>query len=264
MAKQNKKELDTSLERNTEPPEAIVTGVVAQGDATVLPEGDNRSESLLEGVELIVEGVSEPDAQLIPTIPLVSEELSLKDAWDRPIETTELLLRETNLNTFVDKILYASYLGGALVDKQVPRIDVPMTCKMLFPVKELDSFYSQDKKLQYEEGKDYLKVTLKGYGRYDFFKLVQEAGRKGVILEPKKLVKTGNVYLASILTRSPVKDTLETVVSPEKISYTIEELKEMDINQLKIVGSWYGEGGRGRDTLIKTILQKQKEVNNAV
>lgn len=221
----------------------------------------NATEQLGELLDEITDENKHPE--LIPTVevdsPPVDDKLTLKDGWGRPLPTTLLLLQTVNYTELVSQVLQAAYLGAEL-DRSFKILSVvPYRVRLLLPTENYDKWLSKEDVMVYDETISYNKVLVRGFNPYDFFKNLIKIGKTGAIVQPRSIAQKNSGYMVSVLTRSPVKDSPESRVSREKISYTKEELEAFSLEDLRIVASWYDgiPSMNAKKGYIKEILAKQ-------
>lgn len=241
-----------------------INATVAQTDempSSIGLEPLNATEQLGELLDGITEENKHPE--LIPTVELdnspVDDKLTLKDAWGRPVPTTLVTLQTVNFTDLVSQVLQAAYLGAEL-DRSFKILSVvPYRIRLLLPSENYDKWLSKEGVMTYDETISYNKVLVRGFNPYDFFKNLIKIGKTGAIVQPRSIAQKNSGYMVSVLTRSPVKDTPESRVSREKISYTKEELEAFSLEDLRIVASWYDgiPSMNAKKGYIKEILAKQ-------
>ena len=266
---------DESTMASEPPTEAIVESDSEEMNATVAQTEEIDSSIGLEPLNATAEDAALLDEllgevteenkhpELIPTVevdsPPVDDKLTLKDGWGRPLPTTLLLLQTVNYTELVSQVLQAAYLGAEL-DRSFKLLSVvPYRVRLLLPTENYDKWLSKEDVMVYDETISYNKVLVRGFNPYDFFKNLIKIGKTGAIVQPRSIAQKNSGYMVSVLTRSPVKDSPESRVSREKISYTKEELEAFSLEDLRIVASWYDgiPSMNAKKGYIKEILAKQ-------
>jgi hypothetical protein len=72
------------------------------------------------------------------------------DWANQPVAATLIHLRETKINSLVEKVMFASYLGGELYKNGVQLNRVPFRANVLIPTSKVEQFLSGEGKLEYE------------------------------------------------------------------------------------------------------------------
>lgn len=258
------------LEAPTEPLQVIVEETdtdVAQTEETpssIATEPLNATEQLGELLDQVLDGITEENKhpELIPTVgldsPPVDDKPTLKDAWGRPIPTTLITLQTVNYTELVSQVLYAASLDAELDRSYRIMTTVPYRIRLLLPTENYEKWLSKEDVMVYDENVSYNKVLIKNYDLYGFWRNIIKMGKNHAIIVPRNVAVKRPMYMVSVLTRSPVADTPESRVSRQKVVYSKADLEGFNLEELKIIGGWYGiESMNSKAKYVKAILEKQ-------
>jgi hypothetical protein len=168
------------------------------------------------------------------------------DWANQPVAATLIHLRETKINSLVEKVIFASYLGGELYKSGVQLNRVPYRANVLIPTSKVQQFLSGEGKLEYEEGYPYTACTVKGISAHLFLKRVMAVSKKGAVITPLKKAVNNNGFLVSLQCKAPVAQSPSFQLAAHKPKYSVDELKELSAESLRIVCSWYNISYRGK------------------
>jgi len=168
------------------------------------------------------------------------------DWANQPVAATLVPIRETKINSLVEKILFASYLGGELYKNGVQLNRVPYRANVLIPTCKVEQFLSGEGKLEYEEGFNYVDVSVKGINPVLFLKRIMMVGKKGAVISPKKKATNNAGYIVPLKCREPLMSSPSFQVGGNKPRYSLEELKSFGAESLRIVCSWYSLAYKGK------------------
>ncbi len=168
------------------------------------------------------------------------------DWANQPVAATLIHLRETKINSLVEKVMFASYLGGELYKNGVQLNRVPYRANVLIPTSKVGQFLSGEGKLEYEEGYPYTACTVKGISAHLFLKRVMAVSKKGAVITPLKKAVNNSGFLVSLQCKAPVAQSASFQLSAHKPKYSVDELKELSAESLRIVCSWYNISYRGK------------------
>jgi hypothetical protein len=177
----------------------------------------------------------------------------------QPIILKDIVISNVYAEIFLSEVIYAASLGAKLTPRHMPSVNMlPFTVKMQLAEDDFDEWKSKESVRSFQEEKQYNEVVVRSPDPITFFNTVIDLAEKGAIIKPKTVPQLRHPYSAKLLMREPINKSLNIHVKADKVVYTKEELKEFDIHQLKIIGSWWGLTGRGKNALIKDILDNQK------
>jgi hypothetical protein len=168
------------------------------------------------------------------------------DWTGKPVAATLMHIRETKINSLVEKVMFASTLGGELYKSGVQLNRVPYRANVLIPNDKVAQFLSGEGKLEYEEGFPYTPVTVKGVASHLFLKRVMVVSKKGAVIAPKKKCTNNAGFLVSLLCKAPVAQSASFQLAAHKPKYSVDELKELSAESLRIVCGWYNISYRGK------------------
>lgn len=168
------------------------------------------------------------------------------DWANQPVAATLIHIRETKINSLVEKVIFASYLGGELYKSGVQLNRVPYRANVLIPTSKVQQFLSGEGKLEYEEGYPYTQVTVKGISAPLFLRRIMAVSKKGAVITPLKKAVNNNGFLVSLQCKAPVAQSPSFQLAAQKPVYTLEELKAMSAESLKIVCGWFQLPWRGK------------------
>jgi hypothetical protein len=197
---------------------------------------------------------------------VVTQELTILDGQNKPVPAKEILLgfnkdkASYHLDTMVGEILYIASLGGDWNRKFYPRLKgLPYQVKMIIPEKNYQKYVDREDTFSYDENVEYKKVNVSAIDIKTFMDQLVKFGKLGCMIAPRKTVTKNPRFNCPIITRTPVEAGAFVRVSPNKIIYTREEMKDFTLEQLRIIGNNYGLSGRGKEDLIRGILREQGE-----
>jgi len=182
------------------------------------------------------------------------------DWANQPVAATLMHLRETKINSLVEKVLFASMLGGELYKNGVQLNRVPYRANVLIPTSKVQQFLSGEGKLEYEEGYPYTACTVKGISAHLFLKRVMAVSKKGAVITPLKKAVNNNGFLVSLQCKAPVAQSPSFQLAAHKPKYSVDELKELSAESLRIVCSWYNIPYKGKVQSRIDIKMKQDEL----
>jgi len=185
------------------------------------------------------------------------------DWTGKPVAAALMHIRETKINSLVEKVMFASTLGGELYKSGVQLNRVPYRANVLIPNDKVAQFLSGEGKLEYEEGFPYTPVTVKGVASHLFLKRVMVVSKKGAVIAPKKKCTNNAGFLVSLLCKAPVAQSASFQLAAQKPVYTLEELKSMSAESLKIVCGWHNLEYKGKSQSridIMEFYKSKKEV----
>ena len=168
------------------------------------------------------------------------------DWANQPVAATLMHIRETKINSLVEKVLFASMLGGELYKNGVQLNRVPFRANVLIPTSKVEQFLSGEGKLEYEEGYPYTACTVKGISAPLFLKRIMMVSKKGAVITPLKKAVNNSGFLVSLQCKAPVAQSASFQLAAQKPIYTLEELKAMSAESLKIVCGWFQLPWRGK------------------
>jgi len=161
------------------------------------------------------------------------------DWANQPVAATLVHLRETKINTLVEKVMFASMLGGELYKNGVQLNRVPFRANVLIPTSKVEQFLSGEGKLEYEEDFNYTQVVVKGVSAHLFLKRIMAVSKKGAVITPLKKAVNNNGFLVSLQCKAPVAQSASFQLAAQKPVYTLDELRGMSAESLKIVCGWW-------------------------
>lgn len=164
----------------------------------------------------------------------------LFNGQNQPIPATLIVIREMRLQNLVDKVLYVANLGGDLFPQGIRLDSAPYICKVLLPASLVEKYNNLEDKLVYDENKGYLDLVVKAANSPTFLKRLFKVGKKGAIIAPNKLVTKVAGFAVSLKSLFPVEADGSVSVGVDKPIYSVDDLKAMKSESLKIVSSWYG------------------------
>lgn len=164
----------------------------------------------------------------------------------KPVAATLMHIRESKINTLVEKVIFASYLGGELYKNGVQLNRVPYRANVLIPTSKVQQFLSGEGKLEYEEGYPYTACTVKGISAHLFLKRIMAVSKKGAVITPLKKAVNNSGFLVSLQCKTPVAQSPSFQLAAHKPTYTLEELKAMSAESLKIICGWFQLPWRGK------------------
>lgn len=164
----------------------------------------------------------------------------LFNGQNQPIPATLIVIREMRLQNLVDKVLYVANLGGDLFPQGIRLDSAPYICKVLLPTSLVEKYNNLEDKLVYDENKGYLDLVVKAANSPTFLKRLFKVGKKGAIISPGKLVTKVAGFAVSLKSLFPVEADGSVSVGVDKPIYSVDDLKAMKSESLKIVSSWYG------------------------
>jgi hypothetical protein len=180
----------------------------------------------------------------------------------KPVAATLMHIRETKINSLVEKVMFASYLGGELHKNGVQLNRVPYRANVLIPTSKVCQWVSEEGKLEYEEGFNYTPVTVKGISAHLFLKRIMEVSKKGAVITPLKRAMNNNGYLVSLLCKAPVAQSASFQLAAQKPIYTLDDLRGMGAESLKVVCGWHGLKYKGKVQARIDILEYYKGKEN--
>ena len=224
--------------------EEVLEGVLVEGVDYIQPGLDGAKVIITEVGEINIttsEGESRnftlPDEEWVePTTP----EHFLFNVYNQPIPATLIVIREMKLQNLVDKVLYVANLGGDLFPQGIRLDSAPYICKVLLPTSLLEKYNNLEDKLVYDENKGYLDLVVKAANSPTFLKRLFKVGKKGAIISPGKMVTKVAGFAVSLKSLFPVEADGSVSVGVDKPIYSVDDLKAMKSESLKIVSSWYG------------------------
>jgi hypothetical protein len=181
------------------------------------------------------------------------------DWANQPVAATLIHIRETKINSLVEKVIFASYLGGELYKSGVQLNRVPYRANVLIPTSKVQQFLSGEGKLEYEEGYPYTACTVKGISAHLFLKRIIAVSKKGAVITPLKKAVNNNGFLVSLQCKAPVAQSPSFQLAAHKPKYSVDELKELSAESLRIVCSWYNIPYKGKVQSRIDIKMKQDE-----
>lgn len=164
----------------------------------------------------------------------------LFNVYNQPIPATLITIREMKLQNLVDKVLYAANIGGELHPQGIRLDSAPYICKVLIPTSLVEKYNNLEDKLVYDENKSYLDLVVKAANSPTFLKRLFKVGKKGAIIAPNKLVTKVAGFAVSLKSLFPVEADGSISVGVDKPIYSVDDLKAMKSESLKIVSNWYG------------------------
>lgn len=212
----------------------------------------NESEEVLEGtVEKTIEQLEDEAGGILAISPElyakmkeseepIASEHFLFNGQNQPIPATLITIREMKLQNLVDKVLYVANLGGDLFPQSIRLDSAPYICKVLLPTSLVEKYNNLEDKLVYDENKGYLDLVVKAANSPTFLKRLFKVGKKGAIISPGKLVTKVAGFAVSLKSLFPVEADGSISVGVDKPIYSVDDLKAMKSESLKIVSSWYG------------------------
>lgn len=183
----------------------------------------------------------------------------LFNGQNQPIPATMVVIREMRLQNLVDKVLYAANLGGELYPQGIRLDTAPFICKMIIPTDRLEAYNNLEGKLEYDETKEYLDVTIRAANSPTFIKRLIQVGKKGAVIAPSKTVSKVGGFSVSLKSLAPLEPSASVSVGVNKPIYSLEELKAMKSESLKIVSSWYKLPWQGSNHARILIRKAQEE-----
>lgn len=234
---------ENSLEAPTIASEALSTETLAD----VSTSEQNAVNGLTEAVQAIVD-------------PLPTQLLSLTEETELNVEVT---ISKGDLSQLVKEVLIVASLGGDIAPKHLPRLSQhPKTIKMTLPVASADTYIQGEITGEEVEGEDYNTFVISSVDPLVFIREVIIAGQRGGIVKPGKTKFTSSVYSTHILVKNLLQTGPHISQLGKQIIYTKEQLKAYNLFDLKLIGAKYGVSHRGKDNLVKLILDKQEEITN--
>jgi len=181
------------------------------------------------------------------------------DWANQPVAATLIHIRETKINSLVEKVLFASYLGGELYKNGVQLNRVPFRANVLIPTAKVGQFLSGEGKLEHEEDFNYTQVTVKGVSAHLFLKRLMAVSKKGAVITPLKKAVNNSGFLVSLQCKAPVAQSPSFQLSAHKPKYSVDELKELSAESLRIICGWYNIPYKGKVQSRIDIKMKQDE-----
>lgn len=217
---------------------------------------DQSAEVILEPVVSLEEESTETNTSVSPIV-----ENTLESNTESENEFVEVFLSNTNANFLVSEILYIASLGGDLVPKHLPRfLGLPYSLKMSIPSDVYQDYQNGVNRPVWSSEEVYNSVVITSPDPIVFVRALIKAGKEGAVLPEKKQVRIGRPFQAKLAVRNPVKVDPSTKMGGKKVKYKVEELKEMKLVQLQVIGSWYGLSHRAKGALVNMILERQKDI----
>jgi hypothetical protein len=243
-------EQPTNNTLNTTTP--LKTPTEALGDVLSNPAtqvSDNTENPVNDDTEGSV--TLEPKSSLLSMIGLVEKDV-------------EITITKGDLNQLVKEVLIIAALGGDIAPKHLPRMNShPKIIKMVLPESAAEAYTKGEVTGEEVEGEDYNTFKISSVDPIVFIKEIIVAGKRGGIIKKGKTKFTSSVYSSYILIKNPLNVGPNITQLGKQITYTKEELKTYSIFDLKLIGAKYGVSHRGKDNLVKLILDKQEEAKNA-
>ena len=255
----------TPLEASVE----AVGSVCEETEARVAQTVETPSSTSLEPLNATAEDAALLDELLgevteenkHPELISVDDKLTLKDAWNRPIPTKQVVIEALHFNTLVEKVLYAAYLGAELDTTFNIKAEFPYKVGLLFPEANYDKFLANEDVPVYNDNVGYVKVIVKGFDRIQFFTNIVKLGKEGAFIEAGKAAQRKPFYNIPLLCHRPIEDKIDIVVGVKKVVYSREELESFGMAELTIICKWHKLPLlKSKDKNIKQILEKQKEI----
>lgn len=216
-------------------------------DALIEKDLDKWENRELGAQEEYVEVVEAPPAHF------------LFNVYNQPLPATLVVIREMRLQSLVDKVLYAASLGGELYPQGIRLDTAPFICKMIIPTEKVEAYNNLEGKLGYDETKEYLDVTIRATNSPTFLKRLIQVGKKGAVIAPSKTVSKVGGFSISLKSLAPLEPSASVSVGVNKPIYSLEELKAMKSESLKIVSSWYKLPWQGSNHARILIRKAQDE-----
>lgn len=230
-----------------DPPEAHTIALEEESTETDTEVALTENVAVNESEEVLEEWVE-------PTTP----EHFLFNVYNQPIPATLILLREMKLQTLVEKLLYIGSLGGELYPQGIRLGLAPFVCKVLIPTEKLEAYNNLEGKLEYDETKEYLDINIRATNSPTFIKRLLQVGKKGAVLAPSKAVSKVGGFSVSLKSLAPLEPSASVSVGVNKPIYSLEELKAMKSESLKIVSSWYKLPWQGSNHA-RILIRKAQE-----
>ena len=163
------------------------------------------------------------------------------------------------MQKLVSDVLHIAYLGGELFKGKLPQVkQVPYGLTMLIPTSNLELWQNGEGKPPVND--ENLTINVSTYDIGNFFKQLVLMGKKGFTLTPNKAVLTRGKYIATLNGRTPIPKEVGVSIDPRsRVKYSREELKTYDMATLSLIGKLYDVSHRGKDHIIKLILEAQGE-----
>ena len=219
--------LDQELELCTTPEAPTIT----------LEEESNETDTEVAVTENVAVNASE---EVLEGIVEKTPAHFLFNGQNQPIPATLIIIREMRLQNLVDKVLYVANLGGDLFPQGIRLDSAPYICKVLLPTSLVEKYNNLEDKLVYDENKGYLDLVVKAANSPTFLKRLFKVGKKGAIISPGKTVTKVAGFAVSLKSLFPVEADGSVSVGVDKPIYSVDDLKAMKSESLKIVSSWYG------------------------
>jgi hypothetical protein len=182
------------------------------------------------------------------------------DGQGKKVPAAVVSVKSVDFNLIVQKWLHISYLGGELNSKVVQQLDfVPFQLFAVIPHNKFEEYEAtKDVTFTKNEEVEYVEVMVNYPDRNTFFNSLRELGKGGAFVSPASRA-TSRPYNVNLLTRTPFLESSNLRRKGKPIKYSENELKEFNLEQLRIIAGWYDDGakGRGKAAFIKSILELQ-------